>query len=336
MAAKKKKVTAQKVKKKRWFPIFAPQLFASAPLGERGVADSSLLSGKYITANLSTITRSMRKQNVNMHFRIVKVEDDKAQTEAIGYSLINAAMKRLVRRGRDKIADSFLAKTKDKRVMRIKPLIITTTKGTHSAQTAIRLEARRVIREYVFAKSVEELLSDIAEGKLQKIIKESCVKIAPLRSVDIRRAVLVENIDVVITEDGVKTEAVTIRKKQKGEDLRTEEEKKVRQLPDDQFADDSSRDENEHDARGESTEDFGDEVEEGDRPDEEVDEYGEQSADELVDAPAKKRPVTLEQEPPGDDAEPEADFDEDEQAKDSPVDKDELPQPSDQEPEKKK
>lgn len=217
MAAKKKKITQAKVKKKKWFTVLAPKLFNNASLGESYVADSELLQGKYVTANLSTIVGNMRKQNINMHFRVISVADGKAQTEVIGYSLINAALKRLVRRGRDKIGDSFLAKTKDKKVLRIKPLIITRSKGTKSTQSAVRLETRRVIREFVFSKTVEEFFAEIADAKLQKLVKQECAKIFPLRSMDIKSARLEENAGVVITEDGVKTEKVTIRRKDKGE-----------------------------------------------------------------------------------------------------------------------
>lgn len=299
MAAKKKKVTTQKVKKKKWFPIHAPKLFNEVSLGESYVTEESLLNGKYITANLSTITRSIRKQNVNMHFRVIKVADGKAYTEVIGYSLINAAIKRLVRRGRDKIADSFLAKTKDKKVIRIKPLIITSNRGTHSTQTALRLESRRVIREQLFTKNVEEIFGDIADGKLQKIIKESCAKIYPVRSIDIRLAKLEENTDVVITEDGVKTEAVKIRKKEKGEDLRTEEEKKAGKLPDDQFVseeekeDDSFQNADEQNDAEDVLEDEGDEPkpaskadsEDFGEDDEDVQDSDEQSADDVPEVP---------------------------------------------------
>ena len=152
---KKKKASAVKVKKKKWHPIIAPKQFNEVVLGETYVSETTEIASKYLTANLSTIMRSMRKQNVNIHFRVTEVKDGKGYTIIIGYSLINAAIKRLVRRGRDKVADSFICKTKDKKIMRIKPLIITMHKGTKSIQSAIRLEARRVIREFAFSKTAD-------------------------------------------------------------------------------------------------------------------------------------------------------------------------------------
>jgi ribosomal protein S3AE len=185
-----------------------------------------LLEGKFLTANLSTIGRGgFRKQNINIHFKVDKVSDGKAYTSIIEYSLINAAIKRLVRRGRDKISDSFLVKTKDKKVLRVKPLIITMNKVTKSVQSAVRLETRRVVREFAFTKSLEEVFGSIIEGKLQKIIKEASSKITLLKSIEIRRAKVYDASKVVITEDGVKTEAVKIRRNEKGEKVVSEEER---------------------------------------------------------------------------------------------------------------
>ena len=224
MAPKKRKTSTTKVKKKKWFAIHAPAQFNETILGESYLTESDLLEGKYMTANLSTISKSMRKQNVNIQFKIEKVVEGKGYTSITAYSLINAAMKRLVRRGRDKISDSFLAKTKDKKVLRIKPLLVSLNKGTKSTQSAVRLEARRVIREFVFSKDTVDVFAAIIEGKLQKIIKEATSKIIPLKSVEIRMAKLEENVNVVLTEDGIKTEAVTIRTKDKGEKHSLEEE----------------------------------------------------------------------------------------------------------------
>lgn len=229
MAAKKTKVSAPKIKKKKWFPIHAPAFFGEQLLGDTYVSEESQVESKYITANLSTIQKSFRKQSMNVHFKVIGIAEGKAQTEMIGYSLITSAVKRLVRRGRDKITDSFLAKTKDKKIIRIKPLIVTMNKGTKSLQSAIRLEARRVVREDVFTKDAQEVLAEIVEGKLQKLIKQSSAKLAPIKQADIRIARIEENTKVIVTDKEVQSEKVIIRKKDDGEKHMSEEEIKKRE-----------------------------------------------------------------------------------------------------------
>lgn len=223
----KRKTSAPKIKKKKWFPIHAPAYFSNHHLGDTYVNEESEVMGKYLTANLSTIQKSFRKQSMNVHFRVVNVADGKAETEMIGYSLITSAVKRLVRRGRDKIADSFLAKTKDKQIVRLKPLVITMNKGTKSLQSAIRLEGRRVLREYAFTRTTQELFADIVEGKVQKMIKLSAAKLAPIKQADMRIAKLEENTKVIVTDKEVESEKVTIRRKDLGEKHLSEEELKA-------------------------------------------------------------------------------------------------------------
>ncbi len=214
MAIKKTKKSTlnQKKGKKKWFPIHAPALFGESLLGETYVYESNQLEGKYLTANLSVITKNMRKQNANVTFKVTKVVEGKGVTEIIGYNMINAAVKRLIRRGRDKIADSFLTKTIDKNILRIKPLIITANKTTKSVQSACRLEARKVVRDYVFSKTVDQVMDDIINGKFQKLIKDKVKSIYPIKSVDIRIARLEEHSGLVITDEAIKSEPVKKRK----------------------------------------------------------------------------------------------------------------------------
>jgi ribosomal protein S3AE len=263
MAIKKVKKSAlnQKKGKKRWFPIHAPALFGESLLGETYVYEATEVEGKYLTANLSVITKNMRKQNANVTFKVTKIVEGKGMTEIIGYNMINAAVKRLIKRGRDKVADSFLTKTSDKKILRIKPLMITANKATKLVQSACRLEARKISREYVFSKTVEQAMDDIINGKLQKIIKDKVMKIYPIKSVDIRIARLEDHSALTITDDAIKSEPVKTRKISKevsGEkwkethasDSETDEldalveetsEKKAKQLVEDE--EDSSEDE---------------------------------------------------------------------------------------------
>jgi len=214
MAIKKVKKSAlnQKKGKKRWFPIHAPALFGESLLGETYVYEATEVEGKYLTANLSVITKNMRKQNANVTFKVTKIVEGKGMTEIIGYNMINAAVKRLIKRGRDKVADSFLTKTSDKKILRIKPLMITANKATKLVQSACRLEARKISREYVFSKTVEQAMDDIINGKLQKIIKDKVMKIYPIKSVDIRIARLEEHSALTITDEAIKSEPVKTRK----------------------------------------------------------------------------------------------------------------------------
>ena len=282
---KKRKTSNVRVKKKKWYPIFAPKQFQESLLGETYVSETTDIDGKFITANLSTIMKKMRKQNVNIHFKVTSVKDGKGYASIIGYSLINAAVKRLVRRGRDKIADSFIAKTKDKKVMRLKPLIISMNKGTKSVQSALRLEARKIIREFVFTKTVDEVFAEIIEGRLAKQIKESIGKIAPVKTVEFRIVKLEENTNVIVTDKEVESEAVTIRSKDKGELHISEEELAALKAAEEAKLAEEAATAEEAVIDSENSEDFGEDSEEELEvaSEDDSEEFGEDSKSETLD-----------------------------------------------------
>ena len=119
--AVKKKVVAKKVKRKRWYTVLAPALFGEKILGESYVAEPANLVGKFLSLNLMNVTGDPKKQNINAKFKVVKVADGKGHTELQSFNLLPSSVKRIVRRGRDKITDSFLCVTSDKRLVRVKP-----------------------------------------------------------------------------------------------------------------------------------------------------------------------------------------------------------------------
>jgi small subunit ribosomal protein S3Ae len=176
----------QKIKKKKWCAIYAPALFGNQFIGETLIEDAQQLKGKFVSANLSTITNDMKKQNIMMTFRVNKVEEGKGQAEIIGMTIVQGFVKRLVRRGRTKIDDSFLVKSKDGQAIRIKPLIITNTECVRSTTSQIRMEARRVLSDKIARNGFVNVVQDILNFRIQKDLKERLNKIHPIKSVDIR------------------------------------------------------------------------------------------------------------------------------------------------------
>ncbi|MFP4524636.1 MAG: hypothetical protein ACLFO2_05015 [Candidatus Woesearchaeota archaeon] len=184
--ASKKPILKQKTKKKKWFPIYAPAVFGSKLIGESHVENSDLLQGKHINMNLSTITGDMKKQNVMVKLRVNKVADGQGQTEVIGMHLVQSFLKRLVRRGRTKVEDSFTTKSKDGQFVRIKPLVITTTNCVSSTASDIRRETKQWLKQHLKETGFVNMVDEILTFKVQKALKDHLKKVHPIRSVDIR------------------------------------------------------------------------------------------------------------------------------------------------------
>lgn len=180
-----KQVLKQKVKKK-WYPLYGPALFGNQLIGESYLEGSAALKGRFVSANLSTITNDMKKQNITVKLRVSKVVEGKGQTEIIGMQLVQGFVKRLVRRGRTKVDDSFVAKTKDGQLVRVKPLILTNTNCVTSTASQVRMQARALLLERLSMSGFVNAVQDILNFRLQKDIKEQLNKIHPIKSVDIR------------------------------------------------------------------------------------------------------------------------------------------------------
>lgn len=184
-----KKAGKAKVKKK-WVPVFAPKSFNGVSLGETHVGDPNAAIGKTIRANLMHIAGDMRKQGIEIRFDIVKVADGRAETAVTGYELLPTSMKRIVRRGRSKVADSFVTRTATKRRIRIKPVVITTNPASLSAERSIRLAVRERLKEHLGSMSFDKIVQELINFKLQRVIKEAAQKTHPIKTAEVRACLL--------------------------------------------------------------------------------------------------------------------------------------------------
>lgn len=188
--AKVKKAGKAKVKKK-WVELRAPKSFNSVDLGHTHVAASEGAIGKNITVNLMNLTGDMRKQNIQITFHVTNVQDGKGVTAVTGYELLPGSLKRIVRRGRTKVADSFITRTATGRRVRIKPLLVTMNPASASAASSIRQAVRERLKEYLKQVSYERLVQDLINFKVQRVAKEAAQKAHPIKTAEIRACFLI-------------------------------------------------------------------------------------------------------------------------------------------------
>jgi ribosomal protein S3AE len=188
--AKSKSSSATKVKKKLWIPIYAPKAFDSAFLGETHVNEKEQVLGKSVTANLMVLTDDPRKQAYNIRFDVTGVKEGKAQTQAIGILMMPSGVKRLIRRNRDKVDDSFPIRIAGGRSVRVKPVLVTKTKASSSSQTKMRLAVRTKLQESWKRMRFEDIVLDVIDGKASRLMRDSCNHIQPVRSCDIRELII--------------------------------------------------------------------------------------------------------------------------------------------------
>ncbi|MDD9953804.1 MAG: hypothetical protein OXR66_05710 [Candidatus Woesearchaeota archaeon] len=189
-----------KTKKKHWLPIHAPASFNHTLLGETHVTDSEAVKTKSVTLNLMTLTDDPRKQGYSVRFDVTDVKDGKAQTQVIAMGMNPQATKRLIRRNRDKIADSFVLRIAGGRLVRVKPMLVTKTRTSKAAQTEIRLTVRKQLRDLYEKMQFDTIIKDIIEMKTQKLLRDVCSKTHPVRTADIKEIVVLPE-DRALTQE---------------------------------------------------------------------------------------------------------------------------------------
>ncbi|MFW6014120.1 MAG: hypothetical protein ACOCQG_03005 [Candidatus Nanoarchaeia archaeon] len=199
--AKKSSKETLKWKKKKWVKIVAPKEFKSASLGESLVMAPENLVGRTVESNLMTITGDMKKQNINVKFSINGIKDGQAVTELRSYGVIPSAVKRMVRRTRDRIDQSFIVETKDGFKMRVKPILITASNTSNSVLNMLRKKTEDLITKHLSKTNKEDLVTEILNHKLQNELKKLLKNVYPLRVCEIRK------IEVLKTPEENKNEA---------------------------------------------------------------------------------------------------------------------------------
>jgi len=182
---------SSKIKKKKWLDLIAPKSFGSRVIGQTYVYESSTMKDKSMQVNLMSLTNDPKKQNTKVGLVVDEVKEDKAYTSIVSYKLVPASIKRLARRDRNKIDSSFVCKTKDDKIIRIKPLIITRAKTKGSSLRGLSNQVEISLRSLVKKTNYEGVIDALIYKKFQKELKNKLKNIYPLRVCDIREMSLV-------------------------------------------------------------------------------------------------------------------------------------------------
>ncbi len=184
--ARKTITKASSSRKKKWFPVLAPKMFDNQVIGETHQFEAEEAVGNTLEANLMTLTRNIRNQNVNLKFLITDEKSGKLTTKIKEYSLINSSLKRLVRRKHDRLDSSLVLTTSDGVKVRIKVLAITRNKVKGSVKTAIIKELESYVTDFVTKNSYESVFHSVIFYKIQRSLKEKLDKVYPLKYCEVR------------------------------------------------------------------------------------------------------------------------------------------------------
>ena len=180
------KKTTLKKKKKHWVHILATKEFDHMEIGETLAAETPSLIGKKVVVNLMHLTNDIKKQNTKVHFKVCEIKDEKAYTEIVGIEMVEAHIKRVVRRSRDKLTDSLRLTTQDNKVIQIKPIIITRNQTKGTILTLLRKNTRDYLTALAKENTYDNIIHLLLTNEIQKRLREILKKIYPIAFSEIR------------------------------------------------------------------------------------------------------------------------------------------------------
>ncbi len=212
----------QQIKKKKWVQIIAPKVFNQEPIGETFISEFQEAVGKEVSVSLMALTGDPQKQNVILSFKMIGSNNNVITTQALGFRLTPAAIRKTMRKGKEKIEDSFNGTTQDNVKVLIKPLLVTKGHATGSVTTNLRKTMKVNVIKMLSSTTFETILLDLMTQKFQRALSDMLRKIYPLSVCEIKFFSIVKD----TKENKNNTETAPIKTEAKQEPVQVKSEEK--------------------------------------------------------------------------------------------------------------
>ena len=205
------KVSRIKIKKKAWYVILAPKVFALKEVGESYLTGPESAMGRVMKISLKELTGNVKDQNAYVSFKITGVQGNKLATSVLGYSLTPAHIRRVVKKNTNRIDNYFVLHTAQQQKVVIKTLMVTAHKTKHSIRTNLSKQLRESLLAEFSQLDFNTIINNAVYQKLQQPLRKQLSKIYPLRELAIKSMMLVKG-------DGSKMAAVSGEREKPRED----------------------------------------------------------------------------------------------------------------------
>lgn len=180
-----------KVLKKSWHTILSTKAFNSTLLGETYVVEPAAMTGMHLTVNLANLTGDIRQQGISLKFRVNEVDNGSGIASVIGYESSPSQLRRLVRRGVERMDDSVECRTSEGKLIVVKPFAVTRASTGKSKISLVRKNLRAVIISETAKHTFDDIVKNVISHEFQNLLKGSIKKILPLRALEIRKLEIV-------------------------------------------------------------------------------------------------------------------------------------------------
>ena len=179
--------SVEKWKSKKWFNIYTPKLLGDKIIGEMPALDEKAVIGRLIKVSLSWVTQNPSHSFMNVGLRVGSAEGNAAHTNIDFLESNYSYLHSLVRRHSAAIYtfDSLADKNGKPFVMKL--LVVTSSKVESPKKTGIRKTLSEFLKAKAASVSIEELLGEVMEGKLQAECTSKIAKIARIGKLEVRK-----------------------------------------------------------------------------------------------------------------------------------------------------
>ena len=182
----KKATKAVKGRKKKWVAVLAPKVFNEQPIGEMHLYETNEGIGRKVSVSLMTLTNDFKKQGIYLTFLITGMRGENLTTELTAFKFSTSTIKKMTRRRRALVNDSFLAVTADGKTVRIKPFVITRSKTSNSVLTKIRHAIRGYTIRTLRKTRYDNFVQDLVARRFQRNIYSAARKVHPVSTCEVR------------------------------------------------------------------------------------------------------------------------------------------------------
>jgi len=184
------KPSQKAIVKKRWVSIVAPKMFNEQIIGESYLADPNAAVGRTVEVSMMVLTGEPQKQSINLKFKIINRVGEKLNTELVEYRISPAAVRRMGRKGKERVEESIRVVTSDGKVMRVKPFLITRGSPKGAVMANIRKTIMQKLPQFVAKLTLEGVFDEILSCRLQRALADTVRKMYPIAVSEIRWALI--------------------------------------------------------------------------------------------------------------------------------------------------
>ena len=185
--ARKQQKKIDNWKEKKWYTIKAPSFLNGFVIGQTITSDPSLLIDRIVETTVGEMINDPSKNNIKMLFKIIKVNENIAETIFIGHTLTNDYLRSMIKRQTSKIDAILTIKTMDNYTITIKPTCFTSKRACASKIKGIRSTMIQVISDKSSKTNFEDFIQEIINGKLSSLIYKHTKNIYSMRRVEIKK-----------------------------------------------------------------------------------------------------------------------------------------------------